>query len=234
MKIYQSVRNVFDPVSPSYTFLHRGTTKLVFLAFILASFHLLSAGPASASDADENIARVQKAYENIKDLKGSFVQKSIIRDLDKTEVYKGDFFIKPPMKMKWIYKGKTAQDLTINGDTVLIYKKGDKQAYKSRFDRQTYGQTPVALLSGFGNIKEEFSVSGKGDTIVLKPKKPMGNVTSVRVKIAGEGFPIRSFVIQDTHSNVIEIEISDVKTNTGLKDSLFDLSVPKGVNVFEQ
>ncbi len=188
----------------------------------------------AASDADEQIAKIQKAYETIKDVTGSFIQKSTIRDLQKTETYKGKFFIKPPLKMKWEYTGKTAQDLTINNDTVLIHKKGDKQAYKSKFDKKTYGQTPVALLSGFGNIKDEFTASGKGDSIVLKPKRPMGNVTSIRIKTSDEGFPIRSFTIYDSYSNVIEIVLSDVKINTGLKDSLFDLSLPKEVNVFEQ
>ncbi len=192
------------------------------------------AATAFASGEEANIARIQKAYEGIKDLRGSFVQKSVIKDLDKTETYRGEFFIKRPMKMKWMYRGKAAQDLTINGDTVLIYKKGDKQAYKSRFDRQTYGQTPVALLSGFGNVKEEFDVSGKGNTLVLKPKKPMGNVTNIKVVISEAEFPIRSFVINDTRGNVIEIELKDVNINSGLKDSFFDLALPKGVNVFEQ
>ncbi len=195
---------------------------------------MLAPAISGAYEVEQQIARIQKAYENIKDLKGSFVQKSTIKDLGKTETYKGTFFIKPPLKMKWEYKGKTAQDLTINNDTVLIYKKGERQAYKSKFDRQTYGQTPVALLGGFGNIRDEFFASAKEDSIILKPKKPMGNVTSIRIRTSEEGFPIRSFTINDSHSNVIEIEISDVKTNTGLKDSLFDLSLPKEVNVFEQ
>ncbi len=203
----------------------------VFLFFVCLSS---SSGISSASDADQQIARIQKAYETIRDLKGSFVQKSVIKDLDKTETYKGEFFIKPPLKMKWVYKGKAAQDMTINNDTVLIYKKGDKQAYKSRFDRETYGQTPVALLGGFGNIKEEFTASAKGDWIILKPRKPIGSVTSIRVRTSDEGFPIRSFVINDSHSNVVEIVISDVKINTGLKDSLFSLTLPKEVNVLEQ
>jgi outer membrane lipoprotein carrier protein len=201
-------------------------TTVLFLSFFAAT--------VCASGPDENIAKIQKAYEGIRDLKGSFVQKSVIKDLDRTETYRGEFFIKRPMKMKWLYTGKTAQDLIINGDTVLIYKRGDKQAYKSRFDRQTYGQTPVALLSGFGNVKEEFDVSGKGDTLVLKPKKPMGNVTTIKVVLSDNGFPIRSFVINDTRGNVIEIALKDVKINTGLKDSLFDQALPKGVNVFEQ
>jgi chaperone LolA len=208
----------------------KGFTKLLLTVFFLSFL----AANVFASGADENIARIQKAYEGIRDLKGSFVQKSEIRDLDRTDIYKGEFFIKRPMKMKWIYTGKTAQDLTINGDTVLIYKRGDRQAYKSRFDRGTYGQTPVALLSGFGNIKEEFEVSGNGDTLILKPKKPMGNVAMIKVILSEAGFPIRSFVIHDSRSNVIDIGLRDVKINTGLKDSLFDLALPKDVNVFEQ
>jgi outer membrane lipoprotein-sorting protein len=214
----------------------RENNSIGFLAITALAifFHACVPVILEASQADEQIAKIQKAYETINDVKGSFIQKSTIRDLDKTETYKGTFFIKPPLKMKWEYKGKTAQDLTINNDTVLIYKKGDKQAYKSKFDRQTYGQTPVALLGGFGNIKEEFTASGKGDSIILKPRRPMGNVTSISVRTSGEGFPIRSFTIHDSYSNVIEIVLSDVKINTGLRDSLFDLSLPKEVNVFEQ
>jgi outer membrane lipoprotein carrier protein len=200
--------------------------SVFFLSFLAAN--------VLASGVDENISRIQKAYEGIRDLKGSFVQKSEIKDLDRTDTYKGEFYIKRPAKMKWMYTGKTAQDLIINGDTVLIYKRGDKQAYKSRFDRATYGQTPVALLGGFGNIKEEFEVSGSGDTLILKPKKPMGNVATIKVSLSEGGFPIRSFVIRDSRSNVIDIELTGVKINTGLKDSLFDLALPKGVNVFEQ
>jgi chaperone LolA len=208
--------------------------RFLLITALAVFFHAFAPAISWASDADEQIAKIQRAYETIKDVKGSFVQKSTIRDLDKTETYKGKFYIKPPLKMKWEYKGKTAQDLTINNDTVLIYKKGDNQAYKSKFDRQTYGQTPVALLGGFGNIREEFTVSVKGDSIILKPKRPMGNVTSIRIRTSEEGFPIRSFTINDSYSNVVEIVLSDVKINTGLKDLLFDLSLPKEVNVFEQ
>src|ERR1700690_101429 len=168
------------------------------------------------SEADERISRIQKAYEGIKDIKGDFSQKSIMKDLNRTETFKGDFYIKPPMKMKWIYTGTAAQDLIINNDTVLIYKKAENQAYRSRFDKATYRQTPVALLGGFGNIKDEFIATLKGDSLVLRPKKPMGNITSIKVRISDEGFPIRSFTITDSYSNVTEIDLRNVIINTGL------------------
>jgi outer membrane lipoprotein-sorting protein len=41
-------------------------------------------------------------------------------------------------------------------------------------------------------------------------------------------------VIIDSYSNEINIELKDVKINTGVKDSLFDLTLPKDIHVFEQ
>lgn len=216
------------------SFVGRRQSVIIFLVSFVAFSCACPALNSFASGPDENIARIQRAYEHIKDLSGDFVQTSILKDLDRTDIYKGEFFIKPPLRMKWLYKGKAAQEVTINGDTILIYKKEDNQAYKGKFDRSTYGQTPVALLSGFGNIGRDFIATGEGNTLLLKPKEPMGTITSLKITLSSTGFPIRSFTIHDTYSNVIRIELKDVKANSGLKDSLFNLTVPKGANVYEQ
>lgn len=213
--------------------------KRAFLRTVIASaLFICVAGlglPASAISAgvDDNIEKIQKAYEKIKDMKGAFTQKNTIKDLNQTDTYKGEFFIRQPLRMKWVYTGKAAQDIFIGNNTVMIYKKGDKQAYRGKFDKETYGQTPVALLSGFGNIRQEFNISGKGNSLQLTPKKNLGNITSISLIISDADFPIKSFTIQDGSSNVIEIALKDVQINTGLKDSIFEFSLPKGVNVYE-
>ncbi|MBI5102473.1 MAG: outer membrane lipoprotein carrier protein LolA [Nitrospirae bacterium] len=218
--------------TPQHLLLQSGglLRPICILIFILAVNLPVSFG----SDADAKLARIQKAYEGIVDIKGAFTQKSTIKDLKKTETFKGEFFIKPPMRMKWIYKGTAAQDLIINNDTVLIIKKSENQAYKSRFDKATYGQTPVALLGGFGNIRDEFIVSSTGDSLLLRPKKTLGTVTSIKVRVSDDGFPVRAFTITDKYGNVIEIDLSGVTVNSGVRDSMFDLAAPKGVNVMEQ
>ncbi len=194
---------------------------------------LLSAASIAFSSGDEEIARIQKAYENIKDISGSFVQKSYIKDLKQTETFKGQFFIKRPMKMKWNYKGEQAQEVLINNDEILIYQKKEKQAYRGKFDRDTYGQAPIALLSGFGKVREEFSVTGKNGKLLLKPKKPMGGIISIEIEPSGGDFPIKSFTVNDSYSNRIEMALKDVKINTGLEDRFFELSLPKGVTTLE-
>lgn len=200
---------------------------IIFLTLVLTSALSL------ASPADDAVVRIQKAYESIQDMKGTFSQKNMIRDLNKTTSYNGDFFIKRPLKMKWTYKGKVSQDLLINNDTVTIYNKDDNQAYRSKFNKETYGQSPVVLLTGMGNIREEFVVSGTEKVLTLKPKKPMAGVISIVLHLSDADFPIRSFTIQDGQ-NTIEIELNYVKINTGIKDTFFDLNLPKGVHIYEQ
>jgi chaperone LolA len=202
--------------------------------FLLITVHCsLFAVSLAAGAADGGIEKIQKAYEGIKDIQGSFVQKSLIKDLKRTDTFTGRFFIKRPLKMKWNYKGENAQDVLISNDEILIYQKKEQQAFRGRFDRDTYGQAPIALLSGFGKIQEEFSVTEKNGKLLLKPKKPMGGILSVEIETSGDEFPIKSFTINDSYSNRIEMILKDVKINAGLEDSFFELSLPKGVTVLE-
>jgi len=205
------------------------------LALLLTSVLAFTPFPAvsHALGTDDAVARIQKAYEGIKDMKGTFVQKNVIKDLKKIDTYNGDFFIKRPHKMKWAYKGKASQDLLISNETVVIYKKGDNQAYRSKFNKETYGQSPVVLLTGMGNIREEFVVTGTEQVLTLKPKKSMAGIVSITLHLSDGDFPIRAFTIQDGR-NTVEIELKEIKINSNIKDSLFDLNLPKGVNVYEQ
>ncbi len=212
-----------------------GNTIYFFVCSILLSTVccLLLTGSIAFPSADEEIAKIQKAYGDIKDISGSFVQNSYIRDLKKTETFKGQFFIKRPMMMKWTYKGEQAQDVIIKNDEITIYQRKEKQAFRSKFDRDIYGQAPIALLSGFGKIREEFSASEKSGRLLLKPKKPMGGILSIEIEPSEGEFPIKAFTIFDSYSNRIEMTLKDVKINTGLDDKLFKLSLPKGVTILE-
>jgi len=186
-----------------------------------------------AMSAEEEVLKIQKAYEHIKDISGNFVQKSYIKDLKRTDTFKGQFFIKRPMKMKWSYKGENPQEVLISNEEITIYQKKEKQAFKGRFDRETYGQAPIALLSGFGKIQEEFTVSEKNGKLILRPRKPMGGILTIEIEPSEGEFPIKSFTINDSLSNRIEMALKDIKVNTGLEDKFFDLSLPKGIAVFE-
>jgi outer membrane lipoprotein carrier protein len=196
---------------------------IIILAFISISEALI----------DKEIQRIQKAYENIRDIRGNFIQRSYIKDLKRTETYQGQFFIKIPKKVKWEYKGEAPQEVFINDSEIIIYQKKEGQAFRGKFDWNTYGQAPIALLSGFGKIHEEFIVSQKNKHLFLKPKNPMGGILSIEIELSDGEFPISSFTIKDSHSNRIEIILKDIKVNTDLKEGLFVPSLPGDVKIYE-
>lgn len=190
-----------------------------------------------AYGSDFSVEKIQKAYEGIRGIKGSFLQKSYIKDLKRTEIYKGSFIIKMPSLMKWKYTGDKKQDteVIINNDEIIIFKKNENQAYRGKFDRETYGQSPIALLSGLGNIDAEFDVAADKGRLKLRPKRPMGNVDYIEMKPpdSDTGFPIGSLSIIDKRSNRIDIIISEITINPAIKDSVFDFALPKGGSMYD-
>jgi len=205
--------------------------NLLFFVSGLILFALCSMLSASVLGGDE-VARIQKAYEGIKDVRGDFIQKSYIRDLKRTDTYSGRFFIKPP-KVKWEFSGEKPQSVYITGEDIIIYQKKEKQAIRAKFDKATYGQAPIALLGGFGDINKEFDVSTKKGRLLLKPKKPMGLIVQIEVSLSGGAFPIETLSVLDSASNRIDITLKNVKVNTGLGDSIFVFTPPEGVSVFQ-
>lgn len=199
----------------------------VFLIFFLIAVNAFSAEPI--------LERIQKAYKGIRDVRGSFVQKSSIKDLNRTDTFKGTFMLQIPSRMRWQYSGngRHTTEVIINSDEIIIYQKDEKQAFKNRFDEATYGQAPIALLSGFGNMDKEFNISEKGGKLLLKPKKTMGNVAMIEIVPSDSEYPISSMTIIDSRSNRIDISFRDVHINTRITDSAFDFSLPKGVGLFD-
>ena len=199
--------------------------------YLFLCFFLLSSICFADAAVDE-VARIQKAYEGIKDIKGDFVQKSYIKDLKRTDTYSGQFFIKPP-KMKWEFKGDKPQSVYITGNDILIYQKKERQVLKTKFDRAIYGQAPIALLGGLGDINKEFDVSMKKGRLLLKPRKPMGVISQIELTPSYGVFPIADLTIFDTDSNRIDITLKDVRTNTGLGERVFSFTPPADATVIQ-
>lgn len=202
---------------------------LLILIFFLGTVLSLSA----QISPDEEASRIQKAYNEFKDITGNFIQKSYIRDLKRTDTYKGRFYIKAS-KFRWDYAGDKPQTIYISGDKLIIYQKNEKQAYITKFERSTYGQSPVVLLGGLGDIRKDFDITSNDGKLILKPKNQMGNISRLEVAVSEDEFPVKSLTIIDFQSNRTHIEFRDVRVNTELKDRLFEFTPPQDVTIIKQ
>jgi len=183
--------------------------------------------------AQDLLSRLEYAYKNINDASGSFTQTSYIKELNKTQLFKGKFFIKGD-KVRWQYSGEFPQVIYLNKKTLIIYDKKKKQAIQSEFNEEKYGQLPLALLGRMANLKKDFEITEKSEnTIVLIPKSRMGNIKSIELVIQEGDFPVKSMKLTDTMANVVKIDFSDVKINTSLKDSIFKFTPKKDDTVLK-
>lgn len=189
----------------------------------------------SSCGAETSLERIRKAYEGIRDIKGGFIQKSHIKDLGRTDRFNGTFMIKIPDRMRWQYHGdKSSEEVIINNGVMIVYQKREKQAFKTGFDKDAYGRSPLALLGGLGEISKEFEVVRNDDRLLLlRPRAPMGGIVSVEITLSDGDFPVGSILITDKRSNTIEIALKDISVNSGLRDAAFDFSLPKGASMYD-
>lgn len=205
--------------------------KFVTLSLSLFIFFIFNTTLAAT---ELTLSEIKRIYSEIKDMRGSFIQKNYIKDMKKNEVYRGNFVVKMPSKMKWHYSGGNDEtEVIIKGTDMIIYQERLKQALRQRFDPELYGQTPVALLSGLGNIDSDFAVEERNGNLILKPKRSMRGIISIELKPSEGQFPIDSLIITDKRSNRIEIRLRNVNINAGAPDSLFEFSPPEGVRLQE-
>ncbi|KJR40331.1 outer membrane lipoprotein carrier protein LolA [Candidatus Magnetoovum chiemensis] len=203
--------------------------KNAILAFVLyfLSFFVFFADTAYC---DKGIfPRIMESYNSIKDIKGDFHQKSTLKDLDKTLTFDGVFYIKIPKKMYWRYGGQDLQEVLIIGDKITIYQEEQEQVIRSSFNSETIGQTPIALLSGLMDAQKDYVIFEKGDFARLIPKGGFVNVKYIDIYPSESSFPIKTIIVTDKNMNEIEIKLEDVKINTNVEDTVFEITPPVGV-----
>jgi outer membrane lipoprotein carrier protein len=217
---------------------HRGTKALRNFYVILLILTLLithhSSLIASAATVDETVASLQKQFASIKDLKGKFTQKSYIKDLEETQEYAGTFFIKKPSSMMWEYAAPRDEKVVISDLDTWIYKKSQNQVIKTKFTKETYSQVPIALLASLENIRDDFDITmPEKNALQLAPKRKIGFIKTLVLELSSGDMPIKMFTIFDTYGNIIMIELINVQTNPGLKDTIFSFKIPQGAEVYD-
>jgi outer membrane lipoprotein carrier protein len=205
-----------------------------FLMLCIIAYGCLLASPSPAASVDDVVKQLQNKYAAVEDIRGNFRQTSHLKDLERIEKYKGEFFVKKPSSLRWKYVEPRDEEVVIRDRDTWIYKKADKQVLKTTLSQGSYSQIPIALLNSLGDLSTDFDmVLLRENVLELKPKRPMGYIQGVLLEIAPGDFPLRKFSVLDTHGNQIIMELENVRINSGLDDALFLFRAPPGVEVID-
>ena len=190
---------------------------------------------------DEVVARLQQKYEKTPDFKAGFIQQTTIKSIKKTDTEEGTVFFKNPQNMLWNYSRPKAKKLIINSRKAWLYLPQEKVAYVQEADYIFKSRTLIKFLSGLGKLKDDFTVQyakpqsldKQGNYLLLLiPRETTPALQPFQVTVDKNTFLILQISFADAMGNTTLLKFSNISTNVGLNEKMFQFQPPKGVSIF--
>lgn len=184
------------------------------------------------------IERLQRSYDSAVDFVADFRQETEVKTLNRNLKAWGKVYFKRPGRMLWRYDEPKGQLVLADGKSLYYYQPEQRQVIKTPLKNAFRSDTPLSFLLGIGNLKKDFTLRLKGVeqghyVLQLHPKDESGRIGEIFLGVEREAFDIVWARIRDAAGNVTTIRFSRIQKGIGLKDSLFRLQVPDGVDVVE-
>ena len=199
---------------------------------------LLAAEPAPAAlTLTEIVARLQARYQDTQGFQADFVQEVESATLGYTLTSEGQVFFKKPGKMRWDFR-QPEQLLVSDGTFLWLYQAAEKQVVKTPFDQAFRSHTPISFLTGVGRLEEDFAIGLRETTdrtyvLSLDSKHDAEAVGRLTLAVDAATFDIVRATVSDPLGNITRLRFTNITRNIPLPDSLFQLSIPDGVDIVE-
>jgi len=211
-------------------------------ALLLVAGSLLLSPPASAQtpDLDAVVNGLESTYGKMNDLKAEFTQVAKNRSLGQDVKAEGTVYLKKGGKMRWEYKSPSPQQIVSDGTYLWVYTPELNQVNKGDAPKALAGPAG-SFLQGLGKVREEFTVrflnpanktDGAGRPVLdLTPKKPTPLLTRLVLTLDPKDYVVREAVLYDQLQTTVTMSFNRVVINSGLGDTLFAFTPPKGAAV---
>jgi outer membrane lipoprotein carrier protein len=214
-------------------------SRLSWIAFLLTVLAWPDlCGAAESTNADSIVDKLQKNYDSTVDFTADFRQETEVKTLNRTLKSSGKLSFKRPGKMLWRYEEPKGQFVLADGKYLYFFQPDQNQVIKSPLKNAFRGDIPLSFLLGLGNLKKDFNATLKSSdanqyVLRLEPKGEAGGFTEILLTVNKTSFDIASVSVRDAASNLTSVRFSNMRKGVGLKDSLFEVEIPKGADIVE-
>jgi len=196
---------------------------------------------AGAQELDQVVDGLEATYGKMTDLRADFSQVARNKSLGQDVKAEGTVYLKKGGKMRWEYKSPSPQQIVSDGTYLWVYTPELNQVNKGDAPKALAGPAG-SFLQGLGKVREEFAVrflnpanrtDGSGRPVLdLTPRKPTPLLTRLVLTLdPKEHYIVRQAVLYDQLENTVTMSFSRVVVNSGLADTLFAFTPPKGTAV---
>ena len=224
------------------------TFKIVFwVVFIIQPFIQLlpfQSSGLSASAAESNLTleqvldRVEEHYTG-KSFEAKFMQESLLKAMEITDIASGKVFVRYPGKMRWEYQKPEKQVIITDGFKLWIYRPEDNQVMTGSAPAFFSNGKGASFLSDIKLIREKFNIfmdNAKEDIfykLKLKPIEETLDVTDIHLSVSKQSFTVLQIITVNSYGDENRIELINHQFDKKLDDSLFSFEIPPGADVMQ-
>jgi len=187
--------------------------------------------------ADEVVKRLKEVQAKTKDFSADLYQEKKLSLLKEKIVSRGRIRFKKPDKVSIEFFHPESSQMAFDGKTILLYYKEEKVA-----ERYSLRSNPIAeryLLFSKDPFQEnlaEWRILEDQESflvmeIIPKVKDPL--FVKTRLRISKKDWMVIGMDMIEKNGDTTSIRYSNVRMNTGLTDSDFEIHLPKDVKITE-
>jgi outer membrane lipoprotein carrier protein len=213
------------------------TVFAALVLFMALAAHAQKAPPRLA--AKDVVAKMQRFYEAIADLKADFKQEIASPTTGRTKTSYGVVKLKKPGRMRWDYAKPEKKHFICDGTTLWVYEPEDQQAFRQEIKASNLSAA-VTFLAGKGKLSDEFDFEAVPDgtygpktdyAIKLTPKQPQAQFKSIVLVVDPQSFQVKQSLVQTQDGGQSRVWFTGVELNKKIPDSVFKFTPPPGVRV---
>ena len=213
----------------------------LFACFSLVLFGLISISGVFAASGQTILTEIQNRYEKTNDFEASFTQEYIGKVMRRAQRGEGKVYFKKQGMMRWDYRIPD-QKLISNGTTLWFYQPEEHQVFVTEVSKALTGKTPLAFLSGAGDLRRDFSLvnfnealSPKEENFVLElaPKESQAALGKLVLTVDKKTYYVVQVDVIDGLGNITRTRFVNIKTNVELPNSIFNFTIPPGTEVLK-
>jgi len=209
-------------------------TLLFLISLLLMPLPIKGATPMGA---DEVVKRLKEVQAKTKDFSADLYQEKKLSLLKEKIISRGRIRFKKPDKVSIEFFHPESSQMAFDGKTVLLYYKEEKVA-----ERYSLRSNPIAeryLLFSKDPFQENLAewriLEDRESFLVMEiiPKVKGPLFVKTRLRISKKDWMVIGMDMIEKNGDTTSIRYSNVRMDTGLTDSDFEIHLPKDVKITE-
>jgi len=215
----------------------RGFRTAGSAALVIAALATLAADGQNAPSATELAARIQARQQTIRDFTADFTWKTASPLLPREPEERGKLKIKKPGRMRQTLETGDRNEFVADGKDLYLYFRRDGYVQVTPLPAGDQASTWSLFLSGRGDIVRDFTPrlapsQPPGEWhLLLTPRQTTSAFRSLTLQVDRQTLRLRGLVVHDMQDTTSTYQFSNLRENTGLPDSDFQFTPPRGVPV---